>query len=78
MSDPCNILDLVTKDTFSDGQINWGRVVALISFFRVLVASIDKSSKEKIISYITESFSKHMMTQTEWLNLNDWWVSMTQ
>ena len=78
MSDPCNILDLVTKDTFSDGQINWGRVVALISFFRVLVASIDKSSQEKTISYIAEWFSKFTMTQTEWFNLNDWWVSMTQ
>ena len=68
-------MDLVANEMFSDGQINWGRVVTLISFCRILLASIDNSYKEETITYISEWFSKFIMTQTEWLELNDWWVS---
>jgi hypothetical protein len=79
---PCETIRAVAAEMFADGTINWGRIVTLYTFVRLVVKSIRESgqhsydfilrTKMTIASELYQYMDLHLRS---WIAANGGWVS---
>lgn len=71
-----SVISSVTKELFSDGVTNWGRIASLLAFGAVVARYEKESGRGNCVSLVADEISSYLMyNQKEWLQKNNSWVS---
>ncbi|XP_067832102.1 induced myeloid leukemia cell differentiation protein Mcl-1 homolog [Heptranchias perlo] len=69
----------VATEMFSDGEVNWGRVVSFIAFGAVMGDHLKKIQREDCIDDVAAQVTQYLTGQKkEWLETHNGWDGFTQ
>ncbi|XP_038643100.1 induced myeloid leukemia cell differentiation protein Mcl-1 homolog [Scyliorhinus canicula] len=69
----------VATEMFSDGEVNWGRVVSFIAFGAVMGNHLKKIQREDCIEEVAVKVTKYLTQQKrEWLETQNGWDGFTK
>ncbi|XP_059835988.1 induced myeloid leukemia cell differentiation protein Mcl-1 homolog [Hypanus sabinus] len=80
-SNSCNLnaISGVAAEMFSDGEVNWGRIVSLIAFGAVLGDYLKKSQPDNYVDEIATQITQYLTKETrEWLETHNSWDGFTK
>ncbi|XP_051901876.1 induced myeloid leukemia cell differentiation protein Mcl-1b [Pristis pectinata] len=80
-SNSCNpgAISEVAAEMFSDGEVNWGRVVTLIAFGAVLGDHLKKNHPENCVDQVATQITQYLTKETrEWLETHNGWDGFTK
>ncbi|XP_055487696.1 induced myeloid leukemia cell differentiation protein Mcl-1 homolog [Leucoraja erinacea] len=80
-SNGCNLASIsgVAAEVFSDGEVNWGRVVSLVAFGAVLAAHLKKQRSEDCVEEVATQITQYLTKETrEWLETHGGWDGFTK
>uniref|UniRef100_A0A4W3H3E3 Bcl-2 Bcl-2 homology region 1-3 domain-containing protein n=1 Tax=Callorhinchus milii TaxID=7868 RepID=A0A4W3H3E3_CALMI len=70
-----NAIKKVGTEMFSDGEMNWGRVVSFIAFGAVMGEHLAKLQLDDLIDLMAEEITQYLTQQKrEWLQKHNGWV----
>ncbi|XP_032871815.1 induced myeloid leukemia cell differentiation protein Mcl-1 homolog [Amblyraja radiata] len=80
-SNGCNLASIsgVAAEVFSDGEVNWGRVVSLVAFGAVLATHLKKQRSEDCVEEVATQITQYLTKETrEWLETHGGWDGFTK
>eukprot|EP00062_Callorhinchus_milii_P026643 gi/632989003/ref/XP_007883412.1/ PREDICTED: induced myeloid leukemia cell differentiation protein Mcl-1 homolog [Callorhinchus milii] len=74
-----NAIKKVGTEMFSDGEMNWGRVVSFIAFGAVMGEHLAKLQLDDLIDLMAEEITQYLTQQKrEWLQKHNGWDGFTE
>eukprot|EP00062_Callorhinchus_milii_P026671 gi/632989062/ref/XP_007883445.1/ PREDICTED: induced myeloid leukemia cell differentiation protein Mcl-1 homolog [Callorhinchus milii] len=74
-----NAIEKVGTEMFSDGEMNWGRVVSFIAFGAVMGERLADMQMQDLIDLVAEEITQYLTQQKrEWLQKHNGWDGFTE
>lgn len=75
--DNVSFVSAVSRDLFSDGATNWGRIASLVAFGVVVSQCLKENGKSDRVELVAHEISTYLLTdQRDWLIKNNGWVGL--